>query len=287
MKSLIALAISLLFVGTLLAQNPSPQDIIKSVIAKQEQDKKHCDKYTALATTNKIKYDKNMKPDETTITKRKMYVWGDRTSEEILSIEEDGKQLPPDEIKKRVADLNEKWQEEQKDKDKQEGSKENFVDPMTIEGMAAYDYYLIGQGDSTFDVVPSTIATARGAVDQSVEKLMSYYVVMARSKTSDSRHLMATYWIDAKTFGVLRTTFAPAKLPHFVDMLDFQMDYAVVTDNDSTLYLPKRFELKGKAGFLFFKGRFGVIEEYSSYTCDNSIADSLFDHRYFSSGDAK
>jgi hypothetical protein len=116
---------------------------------------------------------------------------------------------------------------------------------------------------------------------------MSYYVVMARSKTLDSRHLNATYWIDVKTYGVLKTTFAPAKLPHFVDMLDFKMDYGVVTDNDSILYLPMRFELKGKAGFLFFKGRFGVIEEYNSYQCDNAIADTLFNHRYFYSGGNK
>jgi len=263
---------------------PSAQDIVKAAIAKQERDKKHCEKYTTLAATNKIKYDKKMQPDEVTVTKRKVYFWGDRTSEEILSIVEDGKPLSPKEIKEKVADLNEKWQDEQRDKEKKEGSKDNFVDPLTLEGMPEYDYYLISQGDSAFAEVPSTIATTGGTIDQTVEKLMSYYVVMARAKEIDSRHLTATYWIDVKTFGVLKTTFTPAKLPHFVDMLDFKMDYGVIVDSDSTLYLPARFELRGKAGFLFFKGRFGVIEEYTSYECDNAIADTLFNKRYFYSG---
>lgn len=288
MRNLALFLVALLVTSTSYSQTKPPAtDIIKSVIAKQERDKKHCDKYTSLATTNKIKYDKNMQPDEVTITKRKVYFWGERTSEEILSIEEDGKLLPPKEIKEKVADLNKEWLDEQKGKEKKEGSKDNSVDPLTLDDMLEYDYYLIGQGDSSIAVVPSTIATTGGTVDQSVEKLMSYYVVMARSKTLDSRHLNATYWIDAKTFGILRTTFAPAKLPRFVEMLDFKMDYGVVTDNDSTLYMPMRFELKGKAGFLFFKGRFGVIEEYTSYRCDNEIADTLFNHRYFYSGENK
>jgi hypothetical protein len=288
LRNLVPFLVALLVTSTIYSQTTPPAtDIIKSVIAKQERDKKHCDKYTSIATTNKIKYDKNMQPDEVTITKRKAYFWGERTSEEILSIEEDGKLLTPKEIKEKVADLNDEWLDEQKDKEKKEGSKDNSVDPLTLDGMLEYDYYLIGQGDSSFAVVPSTIATTGGTVDQSVEKLMSYYVVMARSKTLDSRHLNATYWIDAKTSGVLRTTFAPAKLPRFVDLLDFKMDYGVVTDNDSTLYLPMRFELKGKAGFLFFKGRFGVIEEYTSYQCDNAIADTLFNYRYFYSGGNK
>jgi hypothetical protein len=288
LRSLVLFISILLIAGAVYPQSiPSAQDIIKAVIAKQERDKKHCDKYTNLATTNKIKYDKNMQPDEVTVTKRKVYFWGERTAEEILSIVEDGKPLPPEEIKKKVVDLNEKWLDEQRDKEKKEGSKDNSVDPLTLDGMLEYDYYQIGKGDSSFAVVPSTIATAGGTVDRSVERLMSYYVVMARSKTLDSRHLNATYWIDAKTYGVLKTTFTPAKLPHFVDMLDFKMDYDVVTDNDSTLYLPARFELKGKAGFLFFKGRFGVIEEYTSYQCDNTIADTLFNHRYFYSGGSK
>ncbi len=288
MRSLVLLISVLLIAGMAYPQPPpSAQDIIKAVIAKQERDKKHCEKYTNLATTNKIKYDKNMQTDEVTITTRKVYFWGERTSEEILSIVEDGKPLPSKEIQEKVVDLNEKWQDEQKDKEKGEGSKDNSVDPLTLDGMLEYDYYLIGKGDSSFAVVPSTIATTGGTIDQSVEKLMSYYVVMARSKTLDSRHLNATYWIDAKIYGVLKTTFAPAKLPRFVDMLDFKMDYGVVTDSDSILYLPLRFELKGKAGFLFFKGRFGVIEEYTSYQCDSTIADTLFDHRYFYSGGNK
>lgn len=281
MKTLLVLSSTLLATQFTFAQTPSAQDIIKEVIAKKERDQKHCEKYSYLATTNKIKYDKNMQPDEVTITKRKAYFWGDKTSEEIYSIEKEGKMLTPKEIREEVADLNEKWQDEQRDKEKKEGSKDNSIDPLTLEGMADYDYYQIGKGDSSFAVMPSTVAATDGTVDRSVEKLMSYYVIMARSKMLDSRHLTATYWIDAKTFGVIRTTFTPAKLPRFVEMLDFQMDNGVVIDNDSTLYLPRRFELKGKAGFLFFKGRFGVIEEYTSYQCENAIADTLFNQRYF------
>jgi hypothetical protein len=288
LRTLVLSIVALFAAHSLFAQTtPSAQDIVKAVIAKKESDKKHCEKHSYLATTNKIKYNKQMQPDEVTITKRKAYFWGDKTAEEIFSIEKEGEMLTPDKIREEVAELNEKWLDEQKDKEKKEGSEDNSVDPLTLEGMAEYDYYQIGKGDSSFAVVPSTVATAGGPVDQSIEKLMSYCVIMARSKTLDSRHLNATYWIDAKTYGVIRTEFTPAKLPHFVEMLDFQMDNGVIVDNDSTLYLPRRFELKGKAGFLFFKGRFGVIEEYGSYKCENAIADSLFNQRYFYSGGTK
>ena len=80
LRSLVLFMSALLVAGTAYPQTtPSAQDIIKAVIAKQERDKKHCEKYTNLATTNKIKYDKNMQPDEVTITKRKAYFWGERT----------------------------------------------------------------------------------------------------------------------------------------------------------------------------------------------------------------
>lgn len=284
---LLALTVLLLASTAGGAAAPTAADIIKSAIAKQDRDKKHCEKYVSFATTTKIKYDKQMQPEERTITKRIIYNWGERSSEEILSIEEEGKLLDSAAIMEKLADLNKEWRKSQEKKDKGEGSKDNFVDPITPEGMPSYDYYLTGTGDSTFAVVPSAVTpvgTNLGAIDQSVEKLMSYYVVMARSKKEDSRYLNATYWIDAKTYGILRTVFTPAKLPHFVDILDFRTENQVVRIDDSLLYVPQRFELTGKAGFLFFKGRFGVIEEYSAYHCDPSLGKSLFDKKYFHSG---
>lgn len=294
MRRFCILTLVILFLAPIVRadQTPTAAEIVKSAIAKQERDRKCCEKYVHSAITTKIKYDKKMQADEQTITKRKVYTWGERSAEEILSIEEDGELLDSAQTAKQVADLNKEWQKAQEDKDKGEGSKDNFVDPITLEGMSSYDYFLTGSGDSAFAVVPSAVTPvganpAGGAIDQSVEKLMSYYVVMARSKQEDSRYLNATYWIDAKSYGILRSVFAPAKLPHFVDMLDFRMDNQVVEMNDSLLYVPSRFELKGKAGFLFFKGRFGVIEEYFAYRCEKALGESLFNKKYFYTGQTK
>ncbi len=261
---------------------PSVEEIISNAISKLEADKQICSTYTNNTVTRSIKYDKNMQPDEVTVMNKRSYHLGKRIAEQIFSIEKDGKMMTPKEIEERAEEQTEKWQDEHKDGGKaRAASRENYVDPLTVAGIDAYSYHLIETRDSALGVVSAAVAGTTEIIDQSVQKLTTCYVVQVLAKTADEKHLNATYWIDAKTFGILRTEFKPSKMPRFVEMLDFQLDYALLQYGESTLYFPRRFELKGKAGFLFFKGRFGAIEEYSDYRCEDAIDESLLKTRYF------
>ena len=261
---------------------PAVDEIIANTIARIERDKTLCPKYTNRVVAKSIKYDKKMNPDEITTMTKLAYHVNERISEQIYSIDKDGKQLTPKEIDERAKDQTEKWNDEHKDgKAKKSASRENFVDPLTTAGVGTYSFHLIETRDSVFSVVDAAVAGTKEIVDQSVQRLTTYYVVQARAITEDEKHLNATYWIDAKTYGLLRSEFAPSKMPSFVEMLEFRLDYQIAKNGDSTIYFPQRFELKGKAGFLFFKGRFGVVEEYSDYQCVDVIDESLLSTRYF------
>lgn len=276
-----ALIAALLPLATLMA-TPAVDEIVRSTIAKIESDKQACRQYSNDTIAKSIKYDKNMQPDEITIMTKRSYHVGDRIAEQILSIEKDTTMLTAKEIEKRAAEQTKKWEDEHREgKAKRAASQDNYVDPLTLDGIGAYSYHLIETRDSAFGVVSAAVAGTTEIIDQSVQKLTTYYVVQARAKVADEKHLNATYWIDAKSFGILRFEFTPSKLPRFVDMLDFQLDYEMLRHGELTLYFPRRFELKGKAGFLFIKGRFGAIEEYSNYRCEDAIDESLLTTRYF------
>jgi len=273
---------------TFLTANAAPpvEEIIRNVISKLEADKQTCSTFTNSTVAKSIKYDKKMQPDEVTIMVKRSYHVNKRIAEQIFSIEKDGKKLTSKEIEERAEEQTKKWEDEHKEgADKRAASRENYVDPLTVEGIDTYSYHLIETRDSAFGVVTAAVAGTTEIIDQSVQKLTTYYIVQARAKVADEKHLNATYWIDAKTYGILRTEFAPSKMPSFVEMLDFQLDYEILQLGESTLYFPRRFELKGKAGFLFFKGRFGAIEEYSDYRCEEAIDESLLKTRYFYKAD--
>ncbi len=266
---------------------PPVGEIIDRAIAAIERQDSLCGKYVNRATTRSIKYDKNMQPDEVLSMSKIIYHDGDRESELVLAIDKNGKPLSATEAAKRVRDKNEEWEEAQKNPDKKKkASRDNFVDPLTSEGRGQYSYFLVAERDSAISFDSAAVAGASdGEVfDQSVQRLRTYYVIQARPLDPDERLLNATYWIDGESAGVLRTVFAPSKMPGFVDTLHFEMDYLPQHLNGVTAYLPSRFEMKGKAGFLFFKGRFGVVEEFSEYRCDETIDEERFARRYWYEG---
>lgn len=287
MRIVIAAFVVLLTQFLTASAAPPVEEIIRNAIAKLDADKQTCSTFTNSTVAQSIKYDKKMQPDEVTTMIKRSYHINKRIAEQIFSIEKNGKMLTPKEIEKKAVEQTKKWKDEHKEgADKRAASRENYVDPLTLEGIDAYGYHLIETRDSAFGIVTAAVAGTSEIIDQSVQKLTTYYIVQARAKIANEKHLNATYWIDAKTYGILRTEFAPSKMPSFVEMLDFQLDYEILQLGEKTLYFPRRFELKGKAGFLFFKGRFGAIEEYSDYRCEDAIDASLMTTRYFYKAEA-
>lgn len=276
---LFALLVLIAISNTVLAA-PTVEEIIKGAINKLEQDKKICSKVRYTALKKGIKYDKEMKPDGVTTTVKSVYQINERISEHILSMDKDGKPMTAKEIQKHIDEQNKNWLDEQKKGEKKSASRENYVDPLTIEGMPTYSYHLVETRDSAFDVVAAAVAGTKEIIDQSINRLTTYYVVQARAIKADEKHLNATYWIDANTYGLIRSEFEPSDMPRFVDHIGFKMGYLAVRSGDNLLYFPAKFEMTGKAGFLFMKGRFGVIEEYSGYQCDEAIDEADVAQRY-------
>lgn len=288
MKQFRYLALYLLALTLPTYAAPPVDDIVDRAIAAIERQDSLCAKYSNRALTQSIKYDKNMQPDEITTMTKLCYHSGKRISEQILAMNKDGKPLAAEEIAKQARNKNEEWEKGQKDPEKRKkASRENFIDPLSRDGRPQYNYFLIETRDSAVAHDSAAVAGVRDGdiFDQTVQKLATVYVIQARPKTPDERRLNATYWIEANSAGILRTVFAPSKMPSFVDTLHFEMDYAKQLLAGATVYLPSRFEMKGKAGFLFFKGRFGVIEEFSDYRCDDAIDESVFARRYWYRGE--
>lgn len=133
-ERLVTLVLSFVTLGASAAAQPIPpvEEVIRGAIAKREFDRNHCDKYVNTATKHELKYDKNLQVDELKITRMLVYHSGERRAAAVLSMEEDGKPLERKTIDKRIRELNKEWQEEQKRKEKrEEGSRENFVDPLS------------------------------------------------------------------------------------------------------------------------------------------------------------
>jgi len=63
--------------------------------------------------------------------------------------------------------------------------------------------------------------------------------------------------LEAETGRVLRMTFAPAKLPRFVDRADTEVVFGPQG--------PKRMEIHAKGGFLFVRSRYHIVSEFSDY----------------------
>lgn len=290
MKPIRYLALCLLGLALSSYAAPPVDDIVDRAITVIERQDSLCAMYTNHALTQSIKYNKNMQPDEITTMTKLCYHSGRRLSEQILAMNKNGKPLAAEEIAKQARNKNDEWEKGQKDPEKRKkASRENFVDPLTRDGRPHYNYFLIETRDSAIAHDSAAVAGAHDGdiFDQTVQKLATVYIIQARPKIPDERRLNATYWIEANDAAVLRTVFAPSKMPGFVDTLHFEMDYAEQRLAGATVYLPSRFEMRGKAGFLIFKGRFGVIEEFSDYRCDDAIDESVFARRYWYRGEEK
>ncbi len=266
-----------------LAQEVTVDEIIRQVVARNDSQNTRCSSYTCQAVTQSIKFDKKMRPDEITTMRKQIYHNGKRVTEVISSIDKDGRLLSPEETAKKIREQNEDWEKKQRDPERaKKGSRENYVDPLGATAVSEYSYFLIAKHDSTIAIDTSGVAGAKANFDNSVARLRTIYVVQARPKQPSEKHLNATYLIDGLTFGVLRLEFAPSKMPSFVDTLHFRFDYAEWPRDDGTVnYFPQRFAMTGRAGFLFFKGRFGAVEEMTDYQCHAIVDSARFEQRYW------
>ncbi len=284
LRYMMGVCLTVLLFATVASAQTDVDQIITNAIAKLAADKQTCKSYTNSAIKKEFKYDGDYNPKEVRTLTMKVYHVDSVESAEVLAMDIDGEPVAAKKIRDKVAEMNKKWREEQEDDEK--GSRDNYVDPMTEAGRADYSYELVATRDSVFATIPGAVTEKDSSgqpitVDEAVEQLRSFYVIEATSSVEDQKHIKATYWIDSETFGVLRLAFRPAKLPTMVHRLDFQLDYELIDLGGESVYMPSRLELKGKAGFLFFKGHFGVIETYFDYMCDPDLTATPSAMRYY------
>jgi len=285
---LFSICIFLICFGFVAANDLSVREIIDRAIDKKLSDESICNTYTSLKTTYMIKYDKHFRPEEIKEIQKRQYVSGDKHTEVVFSIKRDGKLLDRQDTEQEIRKMVEKWEKEQKKgKNQKHKSRHEYVDPLRKENQDAYHFEIIGTGDSVVGIAPSAVAmisddtdSNRQILDQSVEILLTYYIIKVKSMIEDDQHVNGTLWLDDKSYGVLKAAYTLAKLPAFADRLDFEINYTTLEVEGVEIYLFKRVDLKGKTGFPFFKKQFGIINEYSEYERLDGIDVSVFNSRF-------
>ena len=88
----------------------------------------------------------------------------------------------------------------------------------------------------------------------------SVFIVEAVAKEKDTEIYEGTYYIDKKTYDVVKARIRPSKNPKFVKELDMDMDFEVLPEGN---FMRRRSKTRVKGSFLFKKFRLIIEEEYT------------------------
>ncbi len=202
--------------------------------------------YTCLCNEELRILDKNGKVKHQETTKRKVYVKGDITHDELKSIQKKGKPLSDKEIKKRQKEID----EEERKKGKEKDSK--WVSPFEEKGKGQFEFKLVRE-----DTVNSRAT----------------YVIFVNPKEKAKELVQGLYWIDKQSFRILKSEFSPSKNPQFVKEMKIFVDF---TEVDNGVFLPQVFKIKGKGGFLFFKTNFEMERTCQDYEINVGLKEEIF-----------
>jgi hypothetical protein len=168
--------------------------------------------------------------------------------ETIFSVQEDGKPWDADKMRDEIRKMTEKYEEDSKRRD--------FKSPIDS------SYYM----DYSFEIHPATNSNGIGL--DSVT-----FIAMIR----DDKHLDGYMLVDTTDYSVMYLEFELADRPTGVKHLWMAYDY-VRLDNGYTF--PERSTFRGAFGFLFFKARREVVDEYSNFDLSPDFSDTVFNSPY-------
>jgi len=202
--------------------------------------------YTCFCIEELRILDKNGKVKHQETTKRKVYVKGDITHDELMSIQKKGKPFSDKEIKERQKEID----KEERKKGKEKDSK--WASPFEEKGEGKFEFKLLRE-----DTLNSRAT----------------YVIFVNPKEKAKELLRGLYWIDKQSFRILRSEFSPSENPQFVKEMKVFVDFMEVNNG---VFLPQVFKIKGKGGFLFFKTNFEMERTCQDYEINVGLKDEIF-----------
>jgi hypothetical protein len=228
------------------ADSLTVDEIVRLAKKSRKRQREYVKDYTCLCVEEMRILDKKGKIKHKEISKKRLYVKGEITHDEIVNIQEKEKSLSEKEIKKRQKEIN----KEEKKKGKEEDSK--WISPFEEKGEGKFDFGLVRE--DTLNGRPA-------------------YVLSVEPKEKAKELLEGLYWIDKESFRVLRSEFSPSKNPKFVKEMRILVDFTEVKEG---IFLPRIFKIRGRGGFLFFKTNFEMERTCGNYKLNLGLEDDVF-----------
>jgi hypothetical protein len=217
-------------------------DKIGSRIESYPKDKN----WKATCVTKESKMSKQWQPEETRTTKSIVKVLNGQQSQEVLEAIElkDGKTKDvTKETAKQVEEQNEKMKNsaaKEKDK-KKEGDGLSDLFPFTKNKREKYNFK---------------------KCDETILDGAPVFLIEALAKEKDEKLLEGKYYVDQKTYDVLKIQVKPSKFPKLVDEIEMEMGFKVLPEG---VLVMKNTKMKGSAGMLGMHMRMLAEAEYSDF----------------------
>ena len=145
-----------------------------------------------------------------------------------------------------------------------------------------------GGRDFTYDMTVPLQMLYTGMYDISYkgitkEKVEGYtcYMLRADAREENDTLINCTYYIDTTSYNLVRVDFSPAKLTKKLIFKLKQLDMTInYTKYESSIWIPRRFELHGQGKAAFFVNVYFQSEEtYTNPAINSGLDDSIFENR--------
>jgi hypothetical protein len=221
-------------------------EIVRLAKEARKKQKLYVIDYTCMCVEELKILDKKGKIKHQETTKRKVYVKGEITHDEIVNAQKKGKSLSEKDIKKRQKEID----KEERKKSKKKDSK--WISPFEEKGEGKFEFQMVGED------------TVKGEAT---------FVISVNPKEKAKELLKGSYWIDKQSYRILRSEFSPSKNPKFVKEMKIFVDFMEV---EKGVFLPWIFKIKGRGGFLFFKSNFEIERTCQDYEINVGLKEEIF-----------
>jgi hypothetical protein len=249
LKQYSAMVIMVLAFFTIGLSPVSPQDkdlvpLLDKITARIDSYPKNLN-YKAMCVSNETKMNKQWQPEQTITTKSIQKKINNEESNEILEAIETENRKSKDITAKIIKQAKKQREQGEKDaKEKGRPEKENMYSayfPFTKEKRAKYNFQKLN--DSVIEGRP-------------------VFLIEAKAKEKDEKLLEGKYYIDQKTYDVLKLEATPSKIPIFVKEMEMEMDFKVLPEGNLVV---KRVKARADASLLVKHFRVITEVEYSDY----------------------
>lgn len=250
-------------------------EIIVEEVSKRIDSYPKYKNWQVTVHSTETRLDKSGEPQEVTVATRKVRVIDSEREEEILKVLKTKKGMTTDitekyreEARERREKMKKRQAQRREEKSEEKQSLEiamNELFPFGEERRMKYDF--IKLGDSFLDEKPVYILEARLKDEfknkaKREEKKEDKGEPLYEPRSKEAILWEGKYYIDAKTWDVLKLEVMPAKKQKFVQKFELEMNFALL---ENGYFVIQKVRTVIKAGFLFKHIRMRLEEEYSDF----------------------